>query len=126
MRNYPLDIIQVDYSIGNRDSEAVLKLAQERKIAVMANVPLGGRRGATEGLELLKDLPAWAAEFDCTTPAQFLLKFVVSHPAITVAVPGTRRVAHVEDNNAAARGKLPDEAMRTRMAAHYDALPRTG
>jgi aryl-alcohol dehydrogenase-like predicted oxidoreductase len=63
-------------------------------------------------------LPPWAGEIDCTTWAQFLLKFIISHPAVTCAIPATRRVDHMEENMAALRGRLPDGKMRTRMARH--------
>ena len=105
MRAHKLDFIQVDYSIGNRGSEEkILPLAQERGIAVLANMPLGG-----------KPLPAWASEIGATSWAQLLLKYVVSHPAVTCAIPGTTKLKHAEDNQAAGRGVLPDAAMRKKM-----------
>jgi diketogulonate reductase-like aldo/keto reductase len=125
MRKYKLDIIQVDYSLGNREAAPVLALAQERGTAVMINVPFGGRNRANANFTRLAavPLPAWAADFDIKTWPQFWLKYLVSHPAITVAIPGTRRVEHVEDNNGAMRGRLPDEAARKKMEEVYDALP---
>jgi diketogulonate reductase-like aldo/keto reductase len=125
MRKYKLDIIQVDYSLGNREAAPVLALAQERGTAVMINVPFGGRNRANANFTRLATvpLPAWAADFDIKTWPQFWLKYLVSHPAITVAIPGTRRVEHVEDNNGAMRGRLPDEAARKKMEEVYDALP---
>jgi diketogulonate reductase-like aldo/keto reductase len=123
MRKYPLDIIQVDYSLGNRNAEPVLQLAQERGIAVMLNVPFGGSNRANQTFGDLANvpLPTWAAEFDATSWAQVFLKYLVSHPAVTVAIPGTRRPEHVVDNNNAARGRLPDAAMRRTIEQWWDA-----
>jgi aryl-alcohol dehydrogenase-like predicted oxidoreductase len=116
MRAHKLDFIQVDYSIGNRSAEdKVLPLAQERGIAVLANVPLGGRRGSLISGLGNKPLPPWAGDIDATSWAQLLLKYVVSHPAITCAIPGTTKLKHAEDNQAAGRGRLPDGAMRKKM-----------
>jgi aryl-alcohol dehydrogenase-like predicted oxidoreductase len=123
MTKHPLDFIQVDYSLGNRAAaERVLPLAQERGMAVLVNLPLGGRRGSL--LEKVGDrpLPPWAAELEARTWAQLFLKYCVSHPAVTCAIPGTTKVHHLEDNLAAARGPLPDGAMRKRMEASWDAL----
>jgi len=125
MRRYPLDFIEVDYSLGNRSAgEKMLPLAQERGIAVLANTPFGGRRQAstTFGAVAGKELPGWAAEFDATTWAQVFLKYVVSHPAITGAIPGTVRVTHMTDNQGAGRGRLPDAAMRAEIERFWDAL----
>ena len=121
MRAHPLDFIQVTYNILDREvEERILPLARERGIAVIANRPF--REG-----ELIKKLqrhrlPAWAAEIDAANWAQFVLKFIVSHPAVTCAIPATTRVDHVQENMAAARGRLPDAAMRTRMIAHVEKL----
>ena len=98
MRRYPLDFIQVNYSIANRNAaDAILPLAQERKMAVMVNVPFGGV-GNTEGTfgrVKGRALPDWAAEIDAESWAQVFLKYVVSHPAVTVAIPGTPRCESV-------------------------------
>jgi aryl-alcohol dehydrogenase-like predicted oxidoreductase len=116
MRGQKLDFIQVDYSLGNRSAEEkILPLAQERGIAVLANVPLGGRRGSLISNIGDKPLPPWASEIDATSWAQLLLKYVVSHPAVTCAIPGTTKLKHAEDNQAAGRGRLPDAAMRKKM-----------
>lgn len=126
IRKYPLDIVQVDYSLGNRGAaEMLLPLAQERGTAVMINVPFGGRRGASANFGRLASvpLPAWAADADIKSWPQYFLKYVVSHPAVTVAIPGTRSLRHLEDNQQAARGRLPDAAMRKRMEEFWDALP---
>ena len=126
MRTYPLDFIQVDYSIGNRDAaERVLPLALERKIGVLINVPFGGRgQGAASTFARVKgrDLPPWAAEFDATSWAHVFLKYIVSHPAVNAAIPGTTQVKNLEDNQGAGRGRLPDAAMRRRIEEYWDAL----
>ena len=120
MRKYPLDFIQVDYSLANRDAAtSILPLAMERRMAVLANIPFGF--GSVISTALRRKLPAWAADIDVSTWGQFLLKYVISHPAVTVAIPGSTQVAHLEDNQRAARGRLPDEAMRRRMEQFWDA-----
>jgi aryl-alcohol dehydrogenase-like predicted oxidoreductase len=123
MRREPLDFVQVNYSIGSRAAaETVLPLAQDRGMAVMLNVPFGGRRGSVFGLLADKELPEWAAEFDCSSWAQFCLKFIISHPAVTCPIPGTTDAEHLADNLGAARGRLPDAAMRTRMEQLFDSF----
>lgn len=112
----PVDFIQINYSLGERKAERrLLPLAKERGIAVIANRPFGGGNL----LHRLRSwpLPDWAAEIDCQSWAQLLLKFVVSHPAITCAIPATSRVEHLRDNMQAGYGRLPDEALRQRIAA---------
>jgi diketogulonate reductase-like aldo/keto reductase len=121
MREQRLDFIQITYNMRDRRVEdSVLRLAQDRGIAVIANRPLDGgdliRR--VEG----KPLPAWAREFDCQNWAQFLLKFVVSHPAVTCAIPATSRIEHMRENMGAARGRLPDAALRAKMIKHLASL----
>ena len=124
MKAHPVDFIQIDYSIGNRDAaKDILPLAQEKGIAVMLNVPFGGRRGAN----LLSKagthpLPDWAADIDATSWAQVMLKYVLSHPAVTCAIPGTTKVDHLEDNLAGGRGRLADAALRRRMEKTWDSL----
>ena len=125
MRRYPLDFIQVNYSIANRNAaDAILPLAQERKMAVMVNVPFGGvgNTGSTFGRVKGRPLPDWAAEIDAESWAQVFLKYVVSHPAVTVAIPGTTQVQHLVDNQGAGRGRLPDAAMRREIERYWDAL----
>ncbi len=122
LRKYPLDFVQVDYSLDNRDAaQTLLPLAQEKRVAVLANVPFGFgnllRRAQT------RKLPPWAADIDVTSWGQFLLKYVISHPAVTCAIPGSTQVAHLTDNQAAAHGRLPDEATRRRMEQFWDAAP---
>jgi aryl-alcohol dehydrogenase-like predicted oxidoreductase len=119
MRKHPLDFIQVDYSLGNRDAAAqVLPLAQERGIAVLANLPLG--RASLIRRMVGQPLPPWAAEIDAGSWGQLFLKYVISHPAVTCAIPGSTKAAHVIDNQAAGRGRLPDAAQRQRMEAYWD------
>ncbi len=122
MRNEPLDFIGVDYAIDNRDvEETILPLAQERGIGVLVYVPFGRTRlwsriGDTP-------LPEWAAEFDAHSWAQFLLKYVAAHPAVTSITPATSRARNMIDNLGAARGRLPDAAQRQRMIEFIDSLP---
>jgi aryl-alcohol dehydrogenase-like predicted oxidoreductase len=121
LRKYPLDFIQIDYSLANRQAaEAVLPLAQQRKVAVMIDVPLGGRRGSLFQEVAGRQLPGWAADFNATTWSQFFLKYVVSHPAVTCAIPGSTNISHLEDNQAAGRGRLPTTAERKRMEDFWD------
>lgn len=114
-----LDFVQVDYALDNRDAgDRLIPLAQDRGMAVMINLPFGRGRlfNAVKG----RKLPEWAAAFDCVSWAQFFLKYIVSHPAITCAVPGMARPEYVVDNLAAARGRMPDAAMRRRMEQFID------
>jgi diketogulonate reductase-like aldo/keto reductase len=126
MKQYPLDFVQVDYSIENRNAaESVLAAALERKVGVLINVPFGGRgRGAAGTFAKVKgrELPAFAKEFDAATWAQFFLKYIVSHPAVTATIPGTTQRRNVEDNQGAGRGRLPDAAMRVQMEKYWDSL----
>lgn len=121
MRDHDLDFIQVTYNLLDRAAERrILPLARERGIAVLANRPF--REGPLIDRLKRHPLPPWAAEIDCANWAQFALKFIVSHPAVTCAIPATTSVAHVEENMGAAYGRMPDEAMRRRMIAHVEAL----
>jgi aryl-alcohol dehydrogenase-like predicted oxidoreductase len=123
MQRYPLDFVEVDYSIGNRDAaQTVLPVALERKIAVMVDVPLGGagRGGFSLASVQGKPLPALAAALQVRDWPQLLLKYAVSHPAVTCAIPGTTKLSHLEDDQAAARGRLPDEAMRRELEQYWD------
>lgn len=122
MRRERLDFVQLDYSLGNRQAAAeLLPLAQERGMAVLVNLPFGGRRDGNL-FSKVKDrpLPDWAATIGAASWAQVFLKYVVSHPAVTCAIPGMTRVANLEDNLGAARGALPDAAMRGRMERWWD------
>jgi aryl-alcohol dehydrogenase-like predicted oxidoreductase len=121
VKNETLDFIQVDYALDNRNAdERIIPLAGDRGMAVMVNLPFGRGRlfNAVHG----KKLPEWAGEFDCATWAQFFLKYIVSHPAVTCAVPGMAKPEYVDDNLGAARGRLPDAAMRRRMEKFIDAV----
>jgi len=121
MRSQPIDFVQITYNVVDREVEArILPLAHERGIAVIANRPF--QEGALLRALLRHALPAWAAEIGCDGWAQFVLKFIVSHPAVTCAIPATSRVAHVRQNLGAARGVMPDAALRERMARHVAAL----
>ncbi|MFM8585744.1 MAG: aldo/keto reductase [Gammaproteobacteria bacterium] len=125
MRSESLDFIQVDYSLGNRGAaEQILPLAAERGIAVLINLPFGGRRDGNLFARVRgQSLPSWAADFDARSWGQFLLKYVLSHPAVTCAIPGMTKIANLEDNLGAAQGRLPDTAMRQRMEEFWDSLP---
>jgi diketogulonate reductase-like aldo/keto reductase len=119
MRNYPLDFIQVDYSIANRDTATtILPLAAERRIAVLVNLPFGRSSLFREAAG--RALPSWAADIDVNSWAQYFLKYVISHPAVTCAIPGSTQVSHLIDNQGAGRGRLPDESMRRRMEEYWD------
>jgi len=121
MRAEALDFIQVDYALDNRKAgQRILPLAADRGMGVMINLPFGRGRlfTAVQG----KSLPPWANEFDCASWAQFFLKYIVSHPAVTCAMPGTAKVEYLVDNLGAARGRLPDAAMRRRMEGFIDGL----
>lgn len=116
MRKYPLDFVQVQYRLNDRSAEQeILPIALERGIAIMAAVPFGGARDLLFSQIRNRQLPEWAAEFDAKTWGQFFLKYVVSHPAVTCAIPGSNDVAHIEDNQAAGLGRLPDAAMRKKI-----------
>ena len=121
MKTEALDFIQVDYAIDNRNAnQRILPLAADRGMAVMINLPFG--RGRLFGVVQGQKLPPWARDFDCASWAQFFLKYVVSHPAVTCAIPGTATVEYVIDNLGAARGRLPEPAMRRRMESVIDQL----
>jgi len=114
MRSEKLDFVQINYSLMEREAEErVLPLAQERGIAVVVNRPFGG--GDLFARARAKQLPDWAAEFDCRSWAQFFLKWIVAHPAVTCAIPATDNPRHVEDNMQGGIGRLPDAKMRQRM-----------
>jgi aryl-alcohol dehydrogenase-like predicted oxidoreductase len=120
MRQYPLDFVQVDYSLANREAAAsVLPLAIERRIAVLANIPFGF--GSVLHQAQLRKLPDWAADIGVMSWSQFLLKYVISHPAVTCCIPGSTKVEHLEENQRAGHGRLPDEAMRKKMEQVWDA-----
>jgi aryl-alcohol dehydrogenase-like predicted oxidoreductase len=122
MRDEPLDFIGVDYAVDNLASaKTILPLAKERGIAVLVYLPFGRTRlwSRVEG----KALPEWAADFDASSWAQFFLKFVAAHPAVTAITPATSKPRHMLDNIGGAIGRLPDKAMQKRMVEYIDALP---
>lgn len=116
-----LDFVQLNYSLEQRQAaDRLMPLAADRGTAVMINRAFGG--GRLFNRVGSKPLPEWAAEFDCTSWAQFLLKYALSHPAATVAIPGMTKAHHVDDNFGAARGRLPNNAERAMMAAFFDSV----
>ena len=122
MRNEAIDFIGTDYAIDERHAEqSILPLAQDRGIAVLVYAPFGRTRlwQRVKG----RQVPDWAREFDANSWAQFFLKFVASHPAVTAVTPATSRPANMADNMGAAVGRLPDEAMRKRMIQLVEELP---
>jgi aryl-alcohol dehydrogenase-like predicted oxidoreductase len=123
MRDYPIDFIGIDYAVDNREAaNRIFPLARDRGIGVLVYLPFGrSRMWARIGD---RPVPDWAAEFDATTWAQFMLKYVVAHPAVTVAVPGTGDAEHMVDNLGGGRGRLPSEEHLRRMEALVDALPQ--
>ncbi|MGI9413316.1 MAG: aldo/keto reductase, partial [Hyphomicrobiales bacterium] len=121
MASEPFDFVQFTYNILDREAEKrLLPLAADKGLGVIINRPF--QRGGLFDRFARHPLPDWAREFDCTNWAQFFLKFVVSHPAVTCAIPATSRVDHMEENMGAARGRLPDADMRKRMIAHIESL----
>ncbi|WP_309678699.1 aldo/keto reductase [Polaromonas sp.] len=121
MRSQSIDFVQLTYNLLDREAEhRLLPLARERGIAVLANRPF--RQGDLLRQLQRHPLPAWAGEIDCANWAQLALKFIVSHPAVTCAIPATGNAAHLHDNMGAALGRMPDEGFRRRMAAHVEAL----
>ena len=121
MRTQRIDFVQLSYNLLDREVEdRLLPLARERGIAVLVNRPF--RQGDLLRQLQRHPLPAWAGEIDCVNWAQVALKFVVSHPAVTCAIPATSNPAHVRENMATARGRMPDEAFRRRMAQHVQGM----
>jgi len=118
MKSQHPDFVQINYSIVDRGAaQRILPLAQELRMGVIINRPFGS--GGVIRAVLGKPLPPWTAEFDCHSWAQFLLKWVVSHPAVTCVIPATNNPQHLEDNMGAGFGRLPDEKTRQRMAALF-------
>jgi aryl-alcohol dehydrogenase-like predicted oxidoreductase len=121
MRAGGIDFVQLNYSLAERAADRrLLGLAADFRIAVIVNRPFA--EGALFRRVAGRPIPAWAAEIGCASWAQFFLKWIVAHPAVTCAIPGTRSAKHVEDNLGAAIGALPDAATRKKMAAHIDSL----
>jgi len=122
MRSEPLDFIGTDYAIDERHAEeTILPMARDKGIAVLVYAPFGRTRlwQRVKG----RQVPEWAREFDASSWAQFFLKFVASHPAVTAITPATSRPANMADNMGAALGRLPDAAMRKRMIQRVEELP---
>jgi diketogulonate reductase-like aldo/keto reductase len=116
LRGEPLDFVQVNYSLGEREAERrILPVARERGVAVLVNRPFS--EGGLFQRVRSRALPDWAAEIDCASWAQFFLKWILAHPSVTCVIPGTSRPDHMVDNMAAGRGRLPDAATRERMTA---------
>jgi len=121
LQTQKLDFVQFSYNILDRELDRrVLPMARDRGIAVIVNRPF--QRGALIAKFQRSALPDWAAEIDCRSWPQFLLKFIISHPAVTCAIPATSNPAHARENVSAAYGRLPDERMRQRMIAYVEAL----
>jgi len=113
---HPVDFVQINYSAAEREAERrVLPLAHDKGVAVIANRPLA--QGALLRRLARRPLPGWAADIDCATWPELLLKFVIAHPAVTCAIPATSSVAHLQDNLRAGTGRMPDERLRARIAA---------
>ena len=121
LKTRPLDFVQVTYNVLDREAEnRILPLARDRGVAVIINRPF--RRGELIRKFGRSPLPGWASEIDCAGWPQLLLKFIVSHPAVTCAIPATTRQDHVRENVGASSGRLPDEALRRRLVAHVEKL----
>jgi diketogulonate reductase-like aldo/keto reductase len=118
MTDWPLDFVQLTYNIRDRWAEArLLPLARERGIALIANRPFAG--GGLFDVVAGQALPAWAADIGCENWAQFFLKFIISHSAVTCAIPATSRVDHMLENMGGLRGRMPDAGERDRMSAYF-------
>jgi len=121
MKAHKFDFVQIDLAIDNRSSqERIIPLAADRGMGVLINLPFGRNRVFQKVLG--KPLPDFAKEIDATSWAQIFLKYIVSNPAVTAAIPGTEKVQFLVDNMEAAHGKLPDPAMRLRIEKYFDAL----
>jgi len=121
MNRYPLDFIQINYSLADRAAaDRLLPLSMDKGVAVLVNRPFGNGKlfAAVKG----EELPAWAAEIDASSWGQVFLKFILSHPAETLPIPGTTKPHHAEDNMNAMRGRMPDADMRKRIASHFDGV----
>jgi diketogulonate reductase-like aldo/keto reductase len=117
----PYDFLQINYSLAEREAERrLLPMAADRKVAVIVNRPFA--EGALFRRVKGKALPDWAAELGIRSWAQYFLKWIVSHPAVTCAIPATANPKHMADNLAAGAGTLPDDAARKRMAAYFDSV----
>jgi aryl-alcohol dehydrogenase-like predicted oxidoreductase len=124
MKKYDFDFVQVDYSMQDRSAEKeVFPVAKDKGMGVLVNVPLGGRRGGNLMSKAAgRELPKWASEIDVTSWAQYFLKYDISHPVVTAAIPGTTKVSHLEDNQKAGRGRLPDADTREKMVKYWESI----
>jgi aryl-alcohol dehydrogenase-like predicted oxidoreductase len=121
VRTREWDFVQFNYSMAEREAESrLLPACLDSGTAVIVNRPFS--QGSLFPRVKGKPLPAWAADFDCTSWARFFLKYLLAHPAVTCVIPGTRRIAHLKDNVAAGMGRLPDAAMRRRMVEYMERL----
>lgn len=121
MRHYPLDFVQLTYNVLDREAEArLLPLAKDRGIGVIVNRPF--RRGGLIRRTERAPLPGFATQLGAETWAALMLKYVISHPAVTVAIPATTNPAHMRQNKQAARGVMPDAGLRARIAEHVARL----
>lgn len=121
IEKHNLDFVQIDYSLGNRNAaDRILPMAQEKGIAVLTNLPFG--RGRLFNAVGDRSLPDWAADIDASSWAQVFLKYVMSHPANPIPIPGTTKPHHAEDNLGAARGRIPDANLRAEMERFIDPL----
>lgn len=121
MKKHRLDFLQVDLAVDNRSAQdRLIPAAADLGMAVLVNLPFGRTRVLPKVIG--KPVPDWAKEFDAATWPQILLKYIVANPSVTCVIPGTDTIAYAEDNNAAARGRLPDAAMRKRIERYFDEL----
>ena len=121
MEKYPLDFIQINYSLADRAAaDRLLPMALDKGVAVLVNRPFG--RGRLFDAVRGQALPSWAADIDAGSWGQVFLKYILSHPAATIPIPGTSKPHHAEDNMAAMRGRLPDAALRREMEVFIDGL----
>jgi diketogulonate reductase-like aldo/keto reductase len=121
LQNHDFDFVQLSYNIADRDVESrLLPIALENNVAVIINRPYA--RGSLFRQVKGKTLPGWVEEFDCNSWGQYFLKYAVSHPAVTCAIPATTKVKHLKDNMQAGLGRLPDAQMRIKMASHFNSL----
>jgi len=120
LRSEPLDVLQITYNFADTRAEPLMNLAAERGLAVIINRPFDG--GDLFDQVGRRPLPPWAAELGCANWAQYFLKWIVGHPAITCTIPGTGKPEHMADNVGAGFGVLPDSRARTKMAEYFDSL----